>query len=199
MRRLAPMLLVLPLLSCVETPQEHITAALDGQRWEMPCLDDGPDDAHCVAPGEVTHDVTLDAITGATTTGFAVTARVRGVVEHKIIEDAAYIEDTWTVGGTPADDEDSLFSLVVSDPGSIHHLNAGSPGGDRTWPVDLEITFDVAPNATVTLRADDGGDDLQLCNQDDNGDPLVIDDVPPAPDPFDGQFLQLDVIEVIEQ
>lgn len=196
-RALLP-LLALPLLSC-SLPADQVADLLDGQRWEMPCQGDGPDDAHCEAPDGVDHAIEVDATTGATFTTFVTTVRVRGAVEPKSIEGADYTDGPWAEGGTPASDEASVFALEVSDPDRVHHLNAGASPGDHAMAVDVEVTFDVAPGATVRLVADDGGDGLQLRNRGADGDPLVIEDVEPDPAPYDGQFLQMDVLEVIEQ
>ncbi len=198
MRRALLPLLVLPLLSC-SLSTEQVADLLDGQRWEMPCQGDGPDDAHCEAPDGVDRAIEVDATTGATSTTFVTTVRVRGVVEPKTVEDADYTDGPWAEGGDPAGDEASVFALEVSDPDRVHHLNAGASPGAHAMAVDVEVTLDIAPGATVRLVADDGGDGLQLRNLGADGDPLVIEGVEPDPDPYDGQFLQIDVLEVIEQ
>ncbi len=49
-------------------------------------------------------------------------------------------------------------------------------------------------SATITLYASAGGDGLSTKNMDDQGAPIIVPGVPPDPDSFDGQFVQIDVL-----
>ena len=53
--------------------------------------------------------------------------------------------------------------------------------------------------AKLTLTADAGGDAIQTKNRDEDGDPIVVPGVPPEGEPFDGQFVQLDLVSVTER
>ena len=77
-------------------------------------------------------------------------------------------------------------------------LNA--PGANdslgRVWSIDYQKTIRVPGGATVTLSADAQDGNL-VSSTDDKGKPLVIPAVPPAPAPFDGQFIQMDVVSLV--
>ena len=42
-------------------------------------------------------------------------------------------------------------------------------------------------------------DGRQIRNMDIAGEPIVIDGVPPFPGVFDGQFIQMDVVSIVER
>jgi hypothetical protein len=58
----------------------------------------------------------------------------------------------------------------------------------------------MSAGATVTLTADpvDSAQE-EIVNVDQNGSPIVVDGVPPAPATFNGQFIQVDVTAVHER
>jgi hypothetical protein len=72
---------------------------------------------------------------------------------------------------------------------------AGGTAGDG-WNRDGTPASDTANIYALTLQAD-SLDALQIRNIDENGAPIVVPDVPPAPDAYDGQFVQMDVLSVL--
>jgi hypothetical protein len=51
-------------------------------------------------------------------------------------------------------------------------------------------------SASVSLSADTV-DGIEITNLDANGNPIVVPGIPPAPAAYDGQFIQMDVINVV--
>ena len=80
-------------------------------------------------------------------------------------------------------------TIIVSDPPGEYHPNAGEGGVFEVFAVDEERTVAIAAGATITIEIDGNG----ACSIE-NVDEIVIPGVPPAPEPFDGQFLQLDLV-----
>jgi hypothetical protein len=63
--------------------------------------------------------------------------------------------------------------------------------------LDYEETLLMRADSTVTLRGEDGGDGFQIINTDAEGDegvPIAIEGL--DSEPFDGQYIQLDVVSV---
>lgn len=58
-------------------------------------------------------------------------------------------------------------------------------------------TIPIKGGATVFLEAH-AIDAAEILNRDDASQPIIPAGVPPAPDPYNGQFIQMDVISVEE-
>ena len=172
---------------------DPIAGALDGLRWDLPCLADTTPEL-CTTSPTVSSSATL---AGDAATTYDVTLRFRGVVEPKTYTGGT--RDEWfQTGGTPAGDTANIYRLVVSAPEATYYVNAGTTRASTDLfcaTFDYEATIPIAGGATVTLEAE-SLDDLQIQNRDEAGAPYVIADVPPAPAPFDGQFVQMDVVSV---
>jgi hypothetical protein len=89
----------------------------------------------------------------------------------------------------------SMGAGPISNPPQQYFLNAGASGTLYCFGVDYTETVQIAAGATVTLTADPV-DAVSAFNQDANGSPIVVPGIPPAPDAYDGQFLQMDVVSV---
>ena len=57
-------------------------------------------------------------------------------------------------------------------------------------------TIRVSGGATITMAASNGTDTALLIDRDAAGSPIVVPGVSPAPMPFDGQVIQMDVVSV---
>ena len=170
---------------------EEVIPSLDGLRLEMPCVP-GHTGYSCAPQGMEFEDSA--ALVGDETATYSVTLRFRGVMERN-----AYTGGTqdhfWYEGGACDDDTYNVYSLTVSEPAATYFLNAGEAGIHFCWAVDYTRTVEVRGGAQVTLYADNQ-DYALVVNQDQDGDPIVIPDIPPYPDAFDGQFVQMDVESV---
>lgn len=128
---------------------------------------------------------------------YVVTLRIRGVVELKSY-DGGEPDGLWHPNGEPGDvDLWNEVTLSISEtagvPAQTIRLNSGASGSSTLVAVDMTHDVLIETGATVGLRLE-AVDGLQIRNHDN----LVIDDIPPAPDAFDGQFVQIDVLAITD-
>ena len=168
-----------------------VAGSLSELRWNMPCLPGGVEAAcPCVAPADVTA-----TLLGDETVLYDITLQIRGVVELAEYtggsNDGAYFQ----TGGTLDLTGHNGYKLTVSDPPQDYWLNRGTGpacvviGGDSGY----ECVIQANGGAMITLHVDLGGDTDQITNY----THLVVPDISPAPDWFDGQFLHMDVVSVM--
>jgi hypothetical protein len=179
--------------SCNDDPAD-VAAALRGLRWEMPCKP-GHQGPFCTAA--VDKPIVTATLAGDPARQYDVTLRFRGVVEWENYKDGRS-EEPWYIGGQPDNSINNIYQLGISQPAQVFYLNAPRANDSlgRVWSIDYQKTIRVQGGATVTLSADAQDGNL-VSNLDDKGTPLVIPAVPPAPAPFDGQFIQMDVVSVV--
>lgn len=167
-----------------------VAASLVGLRWELPCSSEFNEwNCNVTDPDPVV--ATLGGSQGAT---YRVTLRFRGVVEGKTYVGGTTV-DYFVRGGVPADDTYNVYALEVSDPPATYYLNAGTSGSGRPFTIDYTADVTMAAGATVTLTTTTI-DGVEHKNLDAADVPMVVADVPPAPDAYDGQFIQMDVVAV---
>jgi hypothetical protein len=172
---------------------EDPLARISDLRVELQCLGAGSADVNCIVPDS---DEESTAINGDEGIAYDVTLRIRGVVEQKTYTDYVDSDGMWIEGGTPDGGSFNVFRLHVSSPDKTYYLNAGMSGIDECFLLDIQKTIVMDDGAVLTLLADAGGDGLATRNRDVYGDPIVVDGVSPYPYAFDGQFVQIDVIDV---
>ena len=168
-------------------------ADINDLRVELQCIGSGTAEVNCATPDADEESTAIDGETGTT---YNVTIRLRGLVEQKTYTDYVNPDGMWIEGGTPDGGSFNIFRLHVSSPKMIYYVNAGSSYIDECFVLDIEKTIVMDHGATLTLLADAGGDALSTKNMDSNGDPIVVNGVPPYPYAFDGQFVQLDIVSV---
>lgn len=191
-RLLFRVFLTLGVLAC-GPPQSGLAATLKGLRCEMPCKPGHRGDVCRAVDPRPTRAVVMEGRPGQL---YEVTLRFRGVVEQHSYaggDQAGF----WYVGGHSAQSTYNIYRLHISDPEQTYYLNAGRAGIRRTWAIDYTKTLRVRSGAAVTLSAD-AQDAALIVNRDESNHPIVIPDVPPAPEAFDGQFIQIDVTSVSE-
>jgi hypothetical protein len=173
------------------TDGQPLLLGLDGQRAEARCLNDTAADA-CDAELSPAWKETAGGEPGQV---FRVTLRVRGVVEQKTYNGGTRL-DYWQVGGTPDTTGYNVYRLRVGS--QDYYVNAGQSLIRHCWPVDYtqtilvhaqdEVVFEVLSSDTAIIK-----------NRDEVGQPIVVGGIPPAPDSFNGQFVQLDVERIEPQ
>jgi hypothetical protein len=173
-----------------------IAAALDGYRFEFPCKDPMPEDPKQGADGpsaRATDDpATNDRFTDVKKFGgepgkrYKVTLRVRGVVEPMMYKDGQQVGDYFYIGGVPNNATYNIYQLTVSSPESHFFFNRQDKVGHRIFTIDYTATVEVEGGATLTFHGN--GQNGRMIT---NFDKLVVPEVPPAPSPFNGQFIQL--------
>jgi len=121
---------------------------------------------------------------------YAVTIRVRGVVEPKNFTGGTVEQDHFQIGGTPDINNYNFYSLKVSDPAQDYTVNRHEKKvGHFLFAIDYTVTIPIRGGATVTMGAYDDND-ISIANHQN----IVAPGIPPAPAPFDGQFFQIDVV-----
>lgn len=166
-----------------------VATSLGGLRWNLPCTTPfNEDNCNTTDPSAVT--ATLGGASGT----YQVTLRFRGVVEGKTYTGGS-TEGPFNIGGVPATDGFNLYKMEVSDPPQSYYLNAGTSGVGLCFAIDYTKTIPMAAGATVSLTAT-AVDGVQHKNLDDTYTPIVVAGIAPAPDAFDGQFIQMDVVSV---
>ena len=191
------------LAGCASTPAKPDPAAsLAGLRLEVPC--DGPKfnkDTEChwdktllqtADPQWKLKREIVRTFGGKSGTLYDVTLHVRGVVEPKNFTGGEVRHDHFQAGGTPVKNDYNFDSLHVSDPEATYTFNRNEEKvGHYTFRIDYRVTLPIRAGAIVTMGAYDSND-VAIANH----QQWVVDGVPPAPLPFDGQFFQLDVESV---
>jgi len=120
---------------------------------------------------------------------FQVTLRVRGVGEQKTY-DGGTRQGYWQVGATPDTTGYNVYHLRVGS--QDYYLNAGASMIRYCWPVDYTQTVLVHAGDEVVFEVVSSDGSL-IKNRDEAGQPIAVGGIPPAPDSFNGQFVQLDV------
>ncbi len=134
---------------------------------------------------------------GDPTYTYAVTLRIRGVVEQKTITGGTVIDGTggsMMQGGTPASDGWNVVTLAISNPAQSYYLNVGTSGQVIVYPLDFIVTLSIQGGATVTLELN-SIDSVEIANNTDGqgGSPISVRGIASPPQPFSGQFVQLNV------
>ena len=173
-------------------------ASLAGLRLEVPCGDHFNGDTECHWNRELTQMADpqwklkreiVRTFGGRAGTTYDVTFHVRGVVEPKNFTGGGVQLEHFQAGGTPVKNDYNFYSLRVSDPEGTYTFNRHEQKvGHYTFAIDYRVTIPIRAGATVTMGAYDSND-VAIANHEHH----VIAGVPPAPQPFDGQFFQLDV------
>ncbi|HEV7606810.1 MAG TPA: hypothetical protein VGO61_05705 [Steroidobacteraceae bacterium] len=183
-------------------PQRDPAASLAGLRLEVPCANPKfNDDTEChweqgllqsADPHWKLKREIVRTFSGKAGALYAVTLHARGVVEPKNFMDGTVQFEHFQTGGTPLKNDYNFYSLHVSDPEATYTFNRNEEKvGHYTFPIDYRVTIPIRGGATVTMGAYDSND-VAIANH----EHFVVDGVPPSPQPFDGQFFQLDVLSI---
>jgi hypothetical protein len=123
---------------------------------------------------------------GAPATTYQVTFRFAGVVELNEYTDGGP-DGNWYAGGYDPDGLWNIFRFEISVPAQTFFVNHGVTG-PVCVAVDFEQTVLIASGATVTLSADDRGDDSTA-----NYDNASVGNVS-VTEPFDGEFFEVQAL-----
>jgi hypothetical protein len=122
---------------------------------------------------------------------YKVTIRFRGVVEPMMYKDGKQVGDYFYIGGEKNNATYNIYQITVSSPAQHYFLNRQDAVGHKIFTIDYTQTIEIDAGATVTFHGD--GQNGQMIT---NFKKLVVPGVAPAPQPFNGQFIQLDVVDV---
>ena len=176
-------------------------AAINGFRFEFPCKDPMPENPKEGADGPsglVTGDPKLtDNFTvkkefgGEKGRRYKVTLRFRGVVEPMMYKGGTQVGEYFYIGGEKNNATYNVYQISISSPPSHYFLNRQDKVGHQIFTIDYTQTIEIDGGATVTFHGD--GQNGRLIT---NFKKLVVPDVSPAPKPYNGQFVQVDVVDV---
>jgi hypothetical protein len=180
------------------TTCHSVAEALNGQRVDLPCLEESNNDALCRTVREDPR--TPRTLDGDKKTTYLVTIRIRGIVEMKTYFGGDG-DGAFRAGGDPRNDAWNIYRLEVSEPPQTYYLNAG-PENMYTTAIDEQHVVRIRGGAEVRLRCDPqdhtNGAGVQIKNRDADGNPLASPEgVEPSDHPYDGQFLQIDGVSAV--
>ncbi len=184
-------------------PAKKIGSSLDGYRWEFPCKEVLPENpkkgANCTSalvtgdPKKTDNFTTERVFEGEKGKRYQVTLRFRGVVEPMMYKDGKKDGEQFYIGGAPNNGTYNIYKLSISSPESHYYLNRQDKVGHVIFTIDYTKTIEIDGGAKLTFHGD-GQNGLMISNF----DKLVVPDVAPAPKPFNGQFIQMNVVKVVE-
>jgi hypothetical protein len=182
---------------------KKIAAELDGYRFEFPCKGEMPENpkpgADCESglvkgdPKKTDNFNVEKKFGGVKGKRYKVTLRFRGVVEPMMYKDGKMDGEYFYIGGEPNNATYNIYKITVSSPPAHYFLNRQDKVGHRIFKIDYAKTIEIDGGATVTFFGD--GQNGRLIS---NFEKLVVPDVAPAPKPFNGQFVQVNVVDVVE-
>ena len=170
----------------------EVAVGLQGSRWDMPCK--APSGGKDVCPPKDGKPSATVRLGGSPDGTYLVTLRFRGVVEQQRYAGGEQ-DGFFYVGGRSDDGSYNVYELRTSEPTQSYFLNAGKAGIRHCFPIDYTRTIAVKGGASLTLLAD-AQDGRLITAFGEDGKPVVVPDVAPADN--DGQFVQMDVIDVSE-
>ncbi len=179
-------------------------AALDGFRFEFPCKEPmpenpkpGADGTSAIATGD---PATTDQFTVTKEFGgekgkrYKVTLRLRGVVEPMMYKGGEQVGDYFYIGGEKNNATYNVYQISLSEPKQHYFLNRQDKVGHQIFTIDYTQTIEIAGGAIITLHGN--GQNGRLIT---NFKKLVVPDIAPAPEPYNGQFVQINVVDVQEK
>ena len=166
--------------------------ALTGEHWLSPCVVNNTPNANACTCADSATLVTR-IVGGGPGERWHVTIRIRGVMEYMGYTGGTAGPGNWYVGGMPGDSAQNYFKLTISSPDSHFYLNSGSTTQHNSWLHDYEATFDLDAAASVIFESN-GQDSAEWEGVDPDDVPLSVAGITDPPQPYNGQFAQLDVI-----
>jgi hypothetical protein len=176
-------------------------ASIEGFRFEFPCKDPMPENPKEGADGLsalVTGDPkTTDNFTVKRNFGgelgrrYRVTLRFRGVVEPMMYKGGQQVGEYFYIGGEKDNATYNVYQISVSSPKSHFFLNRQDKVGHKIFTIDYTQTIEIDGGAEIVFHGD-GQNGRMITNY----KKLVVPGIAPAPEPFNGQFIQVDVVDV---
>jgi hypothetical protein len=176
-----------------------VAQSLHQFRMEAPCIDanhfGSTKQDNCDVAPNVDRQTFQRTIGGSNTTTYDVTLRVRGLTEPNIYTGGTLNPPRFYVGGRTTQAGYTAYSLSVTDPPQVYFFNHDSSVGHFVFQLDYEVVIPMRGGTTVTFDVN-GQSSVPDGHGVSNRDSVVVAGVPPAPDPFNGQFVQFDVVDV---
>ncbi|HIG84347.1 MAG TPA: hypothetical protein EYG40_02290 [Verrucomicrobia bacterium] len=197
-------LVLITISSSEDSKKKSPASELDGFRFEFPVLGKMPEKPKKGADGlsalvkgdpkKTDNFKSIKKFGGETGKRYQVTLRFRGIAEPMMYKDGEKDGEYFYIGGAPNNGTYNIYKIEVSSPKAHYYLNRQNKVGHRIFTVDYKKTIEIDAGATVTLSGD--GQNGRLIT---NFDKLVVPGITPAPKPFNGQFIQMNVVTVKEK
>ncbi len=197
----ALLLFLTPIHRMAAVDAKSPAASIHGFRFEFPCKDPMPENPKEGADGFsalVTGDPkTTDNFTvkrhfgGEPGRRYKVTLRFRGVVEPMMYKGGQQVGEYFYIGGEKYNGTYNVYQISVSSPQSHFFLNRQDKVGHKIFTIDYTQTIEIDGGAEIVFRGD--GQNGRMIT---NFKKLVVPGIAPAPEPFNGQFIQVDVLDV---
>lgn len=173
---------------CSDNHCVNVAGSLSGLLWQLPCSGESSSTS-CPTTANVNVSTNLGGAEGVT---YDVKLHFRGVVEQKTYSGGCGDGSYWVTGGSyDGGDPYNIYRLTVSSPPQTFYLNSGTSNQTRVFALDFEQTILMNAGATITLFAD-AVDSQEIKNIDAQNNPVEVSGVSLA-QPYDGQFIQMDV------
>ena len=183
--------------------EKKLGSSLNGYRFEFPCKGKMPDKpkkgAGCQSalvkgdPFKTDNFKKVVNFGGEAGKTYKVTLRFRGVVEPMMYKNGKMDGDYFYIGGEPNNGTYNIYKIDIASPKSHYFLNRQDRVGHRIFTIDYTRTIEIDGGATVMLSGD--GQNGKLIS---NFAKLVVPEIAPAPKPYHGQFVQIDVVKLVE-
>jgi len=153
----------------------------------------------CATTAQVDKQSYPIAVGGDSTKTYDVQVRVRGVLETMPYSGGAVqssVSPYYYVGGLPADGAFNVYSLSVPDPKQVYYFNYVMPTSHKLFTVDYTATIPMKGGTTITAGVN-GQNGLMITNTSNPQNPgggLTVPGITGITQPYDGQFLQFDVL-----
>ncbi len=187
----------------IDTPIGSVDAAIDASipidgppftlagSWRIPCTSHIAQD-YCPASG-VTQATT---IAGTSAQHYHVTVRIRGVMSNNTYQNGTSAGTGWYAGGSAMMSIYDQLAVTVSSPAAVYFINEGTDRNCCTHVFDYTAGFDIDGGATVTFDGKTGDAYIWENKNGPNGAALTVAGVTTTPDPYDGEFAQMDLLTI---
>ena len=179
-----------------------LAAEFNPFRVDCPCKDanhfglDKQD--NCDSLPEVDRQTHVKHLAGDPNVVYDVKLHVRGLTEPNTYVAGELQGQRFYTGGRTSASGYTAYMLTVSDPEEVYFFNYNPTVGHLIFVLDYEVVIPMKGGATVTFEVN-GGESVPDGHGVSNRERLVVPGVPPAPEPFNGQFVQFDVVTVEPQ
>jgi hypothetical protein len=176
-----------------------IAKDFDQLRLECPCIDadhfglDKQD--NCDAAREVDRQTHVKQLGGDPAKLYDVKLRVRGNTEPNTYTGGKLEQERFYIGGQTSTPGYTAYMLTVSEPQQSYFFNHNPTTGHIHFLIDYEVVIPMRGGATVTFEVN-GGKSVPDGHGVSNRERLVVPGIAPAPEPFNGQLVQFDVVSV---
>jgi hypothetical protein len=184
-------------------PDELLSIASDFDKFrlECPCIDAdhfGPDKSdNCDNAAEFDRQTHPKQLAGDTNVIYDVTLHVRGNTEpNTYVQGELDANGRFYVGGETSTPGYTAYMLTVADPEQVYFFNYNPSTGHIHFLIDYEVTIPMRGGTELSFEVN-GGKSTPDGHGVSNREELVVPGVEPAPEPYNGQLVQFDVVSVV--